>query len=192
MSKYSYDFKKKVVNAYLNGEGGYKCLAKQYGVPSHSKVELWVNNYKSFGDDGLKRSRQQEKYSFEKKLFVVELYLSSELSYQDLALQEGITNPSMIANWVNRFRTAGPDALRPRKKGRKKTLDKHVNNTQNKSSAELSVDTSAEHVKELEDELLKLRIENAFLKELRRLRLEDEAKMREQLESTTVSEDDSN
>ena len=27
-----------------------------------------------------------------------------------------------------------------------------------------------------EDELLKLRIENAFLKELRRLRLEDEAK----------------
>ena len=38
------------------------------------------------------------------------------------------------------------------------------------------VDTSAEHIKELEDELLKLRIENAFLKELRRLRLEDEAK----------------
>ena len=29
------------------------------------------------------------------------------------------------------------------------------------------MDTSAEHVKELEDELLKLRIENAYLKELR-------------------------
>lgn len=34
------------------------------------------------------------------------------------------------------------------------------------------VDISVEHVQELEDELLKLRIENAFLKELRRLRLE--------------------
>ena len=100
MSKYSYEFKKKVVNAYLNGEGGYKYLAEQYGVPSHSKVKLWVDNYKSFGDDGLKRSRQQVKYSFEKKLFVVELYLSSEISYQDLALQEGITNPSMIVDWV--------------------------------------------------------------------------------------------
>ena len=55
-----------------------------------------------------------------------------------------------------------------------------------------SIDTSAEHVKELEDELLKLRIENAFLKELRRLRLEDEAKMRERRESSTVSEDSSN
>lgn len=39
-------------------------------------------------------------------------------------------------------------------------------------------------MKELEDELLKLRIENAFLKELRRLRLEDDAKMRERLESS--------
>ena len=57
---------------------------------------------------------------------------------------------------------------------------------------ESSVNTSAEHVKELEDELLKLRIENALLKELRRLRLEDEAKMRERQESSTVSEDSSN
>ena len=90
-------------------------------------------------------------------------------------MQEGITNPCMITNWVNRFRAAGPDALRPHKKGRKKTLDKSKN-TKIVPLEEPSVDTSAEHVKELEDELLKLRIENAFLKELRRLRLEDEAK----------------
>ncbi|WP_434784282.1 hypothetical protein [Lactobacillus iners] len=41
---------------------------------------------------------------------------------------------------------------------------------------EIIIDTSTEHVKELEDELLKLKIENAFLKELRRLRLEDRQK----------------
>ena len=121
-----------------------------------------------------------------------ELYLSSEISYQDLALQEGITNPCMIVNWVNRFRATGPEALRPRKKGRKKTLDNPKTDSNVQETKERIIDTSAEHVKELEDELLKLRIENAFLKELRRLRLEDEAKMREQLESSTVSEDDSN
>ena len=53
-------------------------------------------------------------------------------------------------------------------------------------------DTSIEHVKELEAELHELRIENTFLKELRRLRLEDEAKMRERRESSTVSEENSN
>ena len=191
MSKYSFEFKKNVVNAYLNGEGGYSFLAKKFGIPSKSKVKLWVDNYNTFGDEGLKRSRKKDFYSFEKKLSVVELYLSSEISYQDLALQEGITNPAMIANWVNRFRVAGPDALRPHKKGRRKTLDK-PEEKKSAPSFETPIDTSAEHVKELEDELLKLRIENAFLKELRRLRLEDEAKMRDRRESSTVSEDNSN
>ena len=137
------------------------------------------------------RSRKQTKYSFEKKLAVVELYLSSEISYQNLAIQEGITNPSLIVNWVNSFRVAGPDALRSRKKGRKKTLDKPKINDKSQVQEERVVDTSAEHVKELEDELLKLRIANAFLKELRRLRLEDEAKMRERHSSSTASEENS-
>ena len=191
MSKYSFEFKKQVVNAYLNGEGGYIYLANKFGIPSDNKVKLWVDNYNAFGDEGLKRSRKKDFYSFEKKLSIVELYLSSEISYQDLALQEGITNPSMITNWVSRFRAAGPDALRPHKKGQGKTLEK----PEKKSSTlpiESPVDTSAEHVKELEDELLKLRIENAFLKELRRLRLEDEAKMRERHSSSTVSDENSN
>ena len=192
MSKYSFEFKKQVVNAYLNGEGGYTYLANKFVIPSDNTVKLWVDNYNAFGDEGLKRSRKKDFYSFEKKLSIVELYLSSEISYQDLALQEGITNPSMITNWVSRFRAAGPDALRPRKKGRKKTLNTTNGNTQNKPVEESSVDTSAEHVKELEEELLKLRIENAFLKELRRLRLEDEEKMRERHSSSTVSDENSN
>ena len=191
MAKYSFEFKKKVVLSYLNGEGGYKYLSKTYGVPAKSNIKQWVHNYQTLGDEGLLRSRKNDIYSFEKKLSVVELYLSSEISYQDLALQEGITNSGMIANWVNRFRAAGPDALRPHKKGRKKTLDKSKN-TKIVPLEEPSVDTSAEHVKELEDELLMLRIENAFLKELRRLRLEDEAKMRERQESSAASEDSSN
>ena len=81
----------------------------------------------------------------------------------------------MIANWMNRFRAAGPDALRPHKKGRKKTLGKSGKNPKIVPLEEPSVDTSAEHVKEL-----------------RRLRLEDEAKMRERQKSLAASEDSSN
>jgi transposase len=192
MAKYSYEFKKKVVEDYINSKDSYRYLANKYGLPDKKIVQQWVANYKAFGDEGLMRSRKQEKYTFEKKLSIVEFYLSNEISYQELAIQEGITNPSIIAAWVSRFRVAGPDALRPHKKGRKKTLDKPKIAKRNESTEEITVDTSAEHVKELEDALLKLRIENAFLKELRRLRLEDEAKMREWRESSTVSEDSSN
>ena len=192
MAKYSYEFKKQIVEAYLRGEGGYTFLAEKYGVTNRRQVLNWVHNYEQFGDDGLKRSRRNENYSFEFKLSMVESYLSSEFSYQELALRNGIINSALVAKWVNDFRAAGPDALRPHKKGRKKTLDKPQKNTNVQPCEETVVDTSGEHVKELEDELLKLRIENAFLKELRRLRLEDEAKMRERRESSTVSEDSSN
>ena len=122
MAKYNFDFKKKVVMSYLNGEGGYSYLANKYNIPAKSKVKLWIDNYKEFGDEGLLRSRQTKKYSFEYKLHVVELYLSSEVSYQELALQERINNPAQICKWVNGFQIAGPDALRPKKKGRKKSL----------------------------------------------------------------------
>ena len=191
MSKYSFEFKKKVVQAYLNGEGGRPYIANKYGIPASSNVMQWVNNYKQFGDDGLKCSHQNKKFSFERKLAAVELYLSSELSYQELALQEGILHPSQIARWVKDFLAIGPDALRPRKKGRRKTLDTPQKDNRTEITEKSYVNTSAEHVKALEDELLKLRIENAFLKELRRLRLEDESKMRDMRESSTASEDHS-
>ena len=192
MTKYSYEFKKKVVQAYLNGEGGCEYLSKKYNVSHYETVRRWVKAYKEFGDNGLVRSRQNNNYSFQFKLSVVELYLSSEISYQELALSQGINNPTLITKWVNDFRIAGPDALRPKKKGRKKTLDIREFKKSSKSKEEKSVDTSAEYVKELEDELLKLRIENAYLKELRRLRLEEEALLKKQRELSTVSEDSSN
>lgn len=110
----------------------------------------------------------------------------------DIALVEKISNPCIITQWGSDFRTFGPDALKPKKKGRRKTLDKSEDKEVINSIIESPVDTTAEHVKELEDELLKLRIENSFLKELRRLRLEDEARMRDLHGSSTVSEDNSN
>ena len=192
MAKYSYEFKMKIVRAYLNGEGGYSYLSKKYGVSAHKSIEEWVYAYREFGKEGLMRSRQNNNYSFQFKLSMVELYLSSEVSYQELALSQGINNPSLITRWVNDFRIAGPDALRPKKKGRKKTLDIKEFKKPSKFGEEKPVDTSAEHVKELEDELLKLRIENAYLKELRRLRLEEEALLRKQRESSTASEENSN
>ena len=87
MAKHSFEFKKKVVLEYLDGKGGVKYLSKRYGLGSDSQLRTWINAYNAFGDEGLMRSRKQTKYSFEKKISVVELYLSSEISYQDLAIQ---------------------------------------------------------------------------------------------------------
>ena len=130
----------------------------------------------------MRHSRKKE-YSFEKKIFVVELYLTSDLSYNDIALQEGINNLSLICNWVHLFRVAGPDALRERRKGREISMAKSTKKLSNKTTSQTTNDNiSKEYVKELEDQLLQLRIENAFLKEARRLRLAEEAEMKRRRE----------
>ena len=59
MAKYTFEFKKKVVQEYLDGKGGYTYIAKQNGIPAESHLRRWVNAYKEFGDEGLLRSRKK-------------------------------------------------------------------------------------------------------------------------------------
>ena len=188
MAKYSFEFKLKVVQEFLNSHGSMRSIGRKYGV-HHTDVQKWVNNYKRFGEDSLRRSRQNQVYTTEFKLHVIELYLSSELSYQQLAMQMGIPNHAIIARWMNEYRAAGPKALMPKKKGRKRTMDteKIIQEINGGDS-----DEQKELLKQLQEENLKLRIENAFLKEVRRLRLEEEALQRKQRESSTASEENSN
>lgn len=79
MAKYSFEFKKKIVLAFLNKEGGYAYLAKKYSVASKINIKNWIKVYNEFGDEGLMRSRKKVNYSFEFKLHVVELYLRTEV-----------------------------------------------------------------------------------------------------------------
>lgn len=188
MTKYTFEFKKQVIQAYLDGEGGYRYLSRKYGISDTKPVRQWVSAFKKFGDEGLTRSRKNENYSFEFKLHVVELYLTTEVSYQELALSIGVKNPSLITRWVNDFRIAGKDALRPKQRGRRSKVARPKNF---KQIDENNKNTDLEYLKQLEDENLKLRIENAYLKELRRLRLE-ETPQNKKRELSTASEDPSN
>ena len=80
--------------------------------------------------------------------------------------------------------------MRSKKKGRNKNLK--LPKEKLKSNTETNVsDVNTERIRQLEDELLKLRIENAYLKELRRLRLEEETLLKKQRESSTASEETS-
>lgn len=189
MAKYSYEFKKEVVLSYLGGKGSYEFLSNKYGIASSENIRNWVNAYRKFGDDSLKRSRKNNTYTFNLKKNVVELYLSTEVSYQELALSVGINNPTLIAKWVNDYRIAGLDALKPKKRGRRPELAKPKTI---KSATTEHISDNSEYLKQLEDENLKLRIENAYLKELRRLRLEEEELLKEKRVLSTVSEENSN
>lgn len=199
MAKYSFTFKFKVVTAYLNSEGGYNYLAKKYGVKDATQVLRWVNAFKEFGKDGLCRKRNNTKYSSEFKLAVVESYLTSELSYRQTALQYGLNNPPLVARWKAEFMKYGANAFVERLKGRIPTMRQtnekaktatHTKSRSQKQKKELTPEQA--RILELEKQLRYAQIENAYLKELRRLRIEDARKMKEQQELLAVSEENSN
>ena len=132
MAKYSYELKKKIVEEYLNGNASHKILAKKYQI-GVSQIERWVNNYKHFGDEGLMRSRNKREYSVEFKLKAITRYETSECSYQQLALELSLTNPSIIANWRRQYREEGIEGLRPHK--RRRPVTKKDNHKQRPKSS---------------------------------------------------------
>lgn len=190
LAKYSYEFKMEVVKAYLNGEGGYGYLANKFNIPANRSIENWVASYTEFGEEGLLRKRKNINYTLDFRLEVVEYYLATEISYKDLAMKSGLNNPALIASWVAKFREQGVEGL-SKSKGRPpkmKPNDKREKVIDNNTKIDSSVSES-ERIKELEKQVRYLEIENAYLKELRRLRLEEARVMKEQQESSTTSEE---
>ena len=177
MAKYSYELKRKIVEEYLNGHAGHKILAKKYQI-GVSQIERWVNNYKYFGDEGLMRSRNKREYSVEFKLEAITRYETSEYSYQQLALELGLTNPSIIANWRRQYREEGIEGLQPHKRGRPVTKKDDRNQAPKTSNKSEPIDASTREalenrIKELEAENEILTIQKEFWEQLRSLEREE-------------------
>ena len=115
--------KLKIVREYLAGKGSYEALSKQHKIAS-GHIKTWVKVYEAFGAKGLERSRAQQTYTFEFKRSAVECYLSTEASYQEVAICLGLNNPSLLVRWTKQYRMGGVDALRPKSKGRSPAMPK--------------------------------------------------------------------
>ena len=189
MAKYDFEFKKKVVEAYLRGEGGYQTLSKKYRLKSTRQIGYWVKAYKKFGDEGLKVLENGRVYPFELKLLVVESYLKGNISYSELGLEYGILNHGVIGSWIKKYKKDGPDALKNPQEGREYTVEYHKKRS---SKPKKQKKITEEEYKKIQEENYHLRMENDFLKAMRRLNLEDEARTKERLESLTVSEKNTN
>ena len=85
MAKYSEEFKIKLVTEYLDGNLGYRLLAKKYNMPSQTPLQDWVKAYKSQGMEGLKRRKVKEVYSVQFKLDTIQFMLNTGASYLETA-----------------------------------------------------------------------------------------------------------
>ena len=163
MSKYSNEFKIKVVKAYLAGEGGTGTIANKYNV-ARTCVRQWVAQYKLGG----KFTEPTRHFSGEFKLKVLNYQQEHHLSDPETALIFGITNQGTICAWRKKYITGGTEALFQKQGGRSKMPKKSL--IPNKPREEWTKD----------EELAYLRMENDFLKKYLALVQEDEKKKQQQ------------
>lgn len=175
MSKYSKEFKIKLVSEYLDGtSGGRDLIAKKYGVPS-STLSNWIERYKSYGFDRYNKKLSRTEYSSDFKLAVIKYRQIHECSYREAAEHFDLPNCSMVCNWNRIYQEKGFSGLnnlrgRPRKNMTEERNKNDNNQPLNESERE---------------ELIRLREENRLLKmkeiyeeKLSALLLEEEAEAR--------------
>lgn len=119
MTKYSAEFKLKVVKEYFRGELGTTLLARKYGICSVGGLRGWIKEYRLKGPSAFQKGTRRNKvYSKSFKENAVKLYLTSDKSYQELSYELGIHTMGLLCTWVNHYRKYGeiPEA---KKRGRK-------------------------------------------------------------------------
>ena len=107
------DFKLKVVNSFLAGDGGAKLLARQWSVPEE-KIRTWVSHYRLHDIDGLRPKRST--YSAQFKLQVLSHQDREQLSSRQVAAIYDIRNPNQVVVWRRNLDQGHCRLLRMRKK----------------------------------------------------------------------------
>ena len=123
-NKYSKEFKKMVVQEYLQGYGSSRDLALKYGIPDHNTVLNWINKYNSHRElmDYIPKPEvymaNTLKVSKKKKIEIVKYCIDHNHDYKGTAEFFG-GNYAQIYNWVKKYESKGEDGLEDRRGKRK-------------------------------------------------------------------------
>ncbi|WP_370623447.1 IS3 family transposase [Polynucleobacter sp. UK-Gri1-W3] len=173
MSKYSKQFKLKVVKEFLKS-GGLKRVGHLFKI-SHSDVRKWTLAYQAHGHSGLNPSFQR--YSPVFKVQVLQHMAAHQISARPAAAHFGIGSMTTILQWQKLYNGGGITALANRPRGRSPMPHFNIKALLKKPISEL---TPAELRRRMEY----AEAESAYLKKFRSLSSEQSSK-REQAQVIT-------
>lgn len=177
MSKYSVEFKFKVVKYVVYGKHSYREASRKFNI-HQEQIRVWTNRYKSYGKNGL-MPKPIQKYDGQFKVDVVEYMYANQLSFEKTAIHFKLPSSTNVVLWKQMYDEKGAqyllnnrniaiDRVRVnRMKNKKNKSNENTNKSTNSiSKSSLKYDKSHEELlKEIED----LRMENDYLKKLQAL-----------------------
>ena len=97
-SKHTPEFRAKVSQEYLDGEGSFSFLASKYGIGC-TTLKGWVNEYRIHGISAFCHQKNRT-YTKELKIKCVEAVINGEGSVNDIIAQYGISSRSLLRQWI--------------------------------------------------------------------------------------------
>ena len=101
---------------------GYESTAHELGLPVGT-VMKWRYTYGALGKGALFVT-SHKKYSHELKVAAARDVVERGMTCPDAMAKYGIASLSPLKNWCRAYREGGPDALKPKPKGRPRKPDK--------------------------------------------------------------------
>ena len=156
MSKYSKEFKLKVVEYCIKQHHGYNDAAKHFNIPGSTPILEWVRKYKERGPEGLLRN-QKSSYDGQFKQNVVEYMHNNHLSATETAIKFNLGNHDVVGKWERIYYEEGPQALYKERRGRPRKMSSKPKKKK------------LDNEEDLIEEVQRLRMENEYLKKLNAL-----------------------
>lgn len=101
-SKYSSEMRIMIAQKYLDGKASSCELSNTYGMPDKT-ILRWAQRLKEQGVLAFSESNSNSHYSSEFKLMCVELYISGELSLDEIVAKYNISSDSVLRNWLKLY-----------------------------------------------------------------------------------------
>ena len=158
MSKYSYEEKLEAVLRVVEDGMGCGTSAKILGT-GKEHVRRWVKRYEMYGSEGL--LIHNGTYTGEFKQHVIEYMHEYQLSAAETATIFKIPGDAQILKWERIYYEEGPKALYIERRGRRKDMLKESKPRKRQLKPEVEED--------LIKEVQRLRMENEYLKKLNAL-----------------------
>lgn len=158
MSKYSNEFKLKVVKYCIEKYHSSYEAAKEFNIPSPTPIKHWIRKYNEHGEKGIIKN-SQSLYDGKFKQNVVEYMHTNHLSATQTAIHFGLSSGSVVLSWERIYYEEGAPGLYIERRGRNKNM----------SSKPRKKKLSKENEEDLIEEVQRLRMENAYLKKLQAL-----------------------
>ncbi|PGA73583.1 IS3 family transposase [Bacillus toyonensis] len=153
MTKFTAEEKLAAVQSYLEGVGGYDAVGASMGAAA-STIRTWVIQYKHNGVEAFIKSYAS--YSAQFKLDVLNYMNEQGTSSDEAAAIFNISSSGLIRKWRKQFTSQGTDALLSKKEGRLNMMKK----------TKKSTTPMKESIEELQIEVERLRMENAYFKKV--------------------------